>query len=279
MAIVKILARHSPTYKSLISYILNEAKIDRAQVYTQNLRSDNVDGHVQEFILNESFRARMRSDSVFMTHEIWSINKRELTEHITPAMLDDLAYKYMELRGNTGVMIGAIHQDTAHIHCHFAVSALNYRTGTSFGLNKAQLHELKTNFQEYHRTKYPELSKSFPEHGKGGCALHPAQWHILKRADIIAQVRACFLLASSQQDFLARLRDMGLHHYERNGKVTGIEYDGQKFRFTRLLEGQQFADLPVERSEEEQTLEAIRTLRARQQELDERDHDIEDRER
>lgn len=38
MAIVKILARHTPSYRSLIQYILNEAKLGEAEIYTHNLR-------------------------------------------------------------------------------------------------------------------------------------------------------------------------------------------------------------------------------------------------
>lgn len=214
-----------------------------------------------------------------MYHEIISLHRNEQAKAITPEVVADLAREYMRLRGEHGVMLAVPHYDKEHIHVHIAVSALNYRTGTSFGLKKAQLHELKTSFQEYHRAKYPELTKSFPEHGKGVRALHPAQVHALKRADIVEQVRACFLLASSQQDFIARLRNVELHHYERGGKVTGIEYEGQKFRFARLLGDMQLADLPIERSEEKQTLAAIRAVRERQQERDERSVDMEDRER
>jgi len=271
MAIVKILARHSPTYQSLISYILNEAKTDNVQVYTQNLRSDTLNGFVQEFIQNEAFRAHNRSDQVYMYHEIISLHRDEQTEAIIPEVIADLTREYMRLRGEQGVMLAVPHYDKDHVHIHCAVSALNYRTGTSFGLNKTQLYELKTQFQQYHRTNYPELTKSFPQHGKGGHALHPAQWHVLKRAEIIEQARACYLLASSQQDFLARLRDRELHYYERSGKVTGIEYEGQKFRFTRLLGDMQLADLPIERGEEEQALAAIQAVRERKQERDERD--------
>jgi len=214
-----------------------------------------------------------------MYHEIISLHRDEQTEAITPEVIADLTREYQRLRGEQGVILAVPHYDKDNVHIHCAVSALNYRTGTSFGLNKTQLHELKIAFQEYHRTKYPELTKSFPEHGKGGRQIHPVQWHILKREEIAEKVRVCFARATSQQDFLNRLRDVDLHHYERNGRPTGIEYQGQKFRFSRLLEDGQFADLPVERSEEEQTLQTIRALRERQQQRDDHDLDIEDRER
>lgn len=267
MAIVKILSRHSPSYALLIRYVLryvaNERKSNDNLIYTQNLRSDSVDGYVKEFIENEGFRRNVRTDQIHLFHEIVSFGAEENREAITPEVVDDLARQYMLLRGETGVMLGYPHWDKNHVHLHFCVSALQYRKGKSFGLNKAQLRELKLSFQEYHRQRYPELTRSFPSHGKGERYLHPSQWHKLKREEIVTEVRQCYALAASQQDFLARLRDADLHHYERDGRATGIEYGGQKFRFSRLLESRQFGDLPLDRSEEKRALAEIRSVRER----------------
>ncbi len=277
MAIVKVLSRHSPTYASLIQYILryivNEEKTDKAQVYTNNLRSSNIAGYIKEFIENEAFRKHPRSDQVHLFHEIISWHIDENKEVITPALIDDLANEYMRLRGNTGMMLGAVHRDKAHFHIHFCVSALHYRTGMSFGLNKQQLQELKVSFQEYHKQRYPELSKSFPKHGIRERYVNHAQWHAQQRQQVIEKVQQCFASSRTQTEFLALLRDNELHHYERSGKPTGIEYEGAKFRFSRLLEDKQFESLPIERSEEDVSLAAIRAVRERQQERDVRDRD------
>jgi len=191
-------------------------------------------------------------------------------------MLSDLAQKYLELRGDTGVMLAAWHHDANHLHLHACVSGLHYRTGKSFGLSKAQLHEVKVQFQEYHKAKYPELAMSAPKHGKGERSLSHAEWHRQQRQQFNDVVRECFSQARSQQHFLELLRDNDLHHYERNGKPTGIEYDGAKFRFSRLIDDKQFETLPVERGEEEQVLSEIRAIRERQQERDQRDRDLDD---
>ncbi len=176
-------------------------------------------------------------------------------------------------------MLGAAHRDKEHVHVHFCTSGLHFRTGTSFGLSNSQLHELKVSFQDFHKQHYPELTKSNPEHGKGQRYLNHSQWHAKHKEQIIEQVRQYFTQAKSQSEFLALLRDADLHHYERNGTPTGIEYEGMKFRFSRLLEDNQFAHLPVERSEEDTALEAIASVRKRQQQRDEVNRDIEDRER
>ena len=283
MAIVKILSRHSPTYASLVKYVLryivNVDKNDLQHVYTSNLRSDTIAGYVQEFIENEAFRRHTRADQIHLLHEIVSFSSEEVRESITPEMIDDLAHEYMRLRGSTGVILGAPHFDRDHVHLHFCVSALQYRTGLSFGLNKAQLQELKVSFQEYHQRHFPELTRSAPEHGKGGRYASNKRWHKERREGITAAVRQCMTQATSLQHFLELLRENDLHHYERNGEATGIEHDGAKFRFSRLLEPGQLESLPNDRSEEEKALAEIRSVRARQHEREGLSMDFDGRER
>ncbi|MGY3214787.1 relaxase/mobilization nuclease domain-containing protein [Mucilaginibacter sp. HD30] len=261
MAIVKILSRHSPSYRSLIAYILKEGKGDEREVYTNNLRGADIDAFVSQFMENEAFRRQTRSDQIYLFHEIVSFHAEEDGTAITKETVDNLVAKYMGLRGDTGVMLAAAHRDKDHVHIHFCVSALHYRTGKSFGLNRAQLNQLKTSFQEYHREKFPELTKSHPEHGKGTAYRTHAQWHTHRKQEIAGQVQEILNSSASQRAFLERLREAGLHHYERGGRPTGIEYEGQKFRFSRLLEGTAFEDLPVERSEEDTALAEIRAIR------------------
>jgi hypothetical protein len=277
MAIIKILSRHSPTYASLIGYILryivNEGKADKAPIYTNNLRSSNMEGYLKEFIENEAFRRHSRSDQVHLFHEIISFHADEHKDAITPALIDDLTHEYMRLRGSTGVMLGAVHHDKEHFHIHFCVSALHYRTGMSFGLGKQELQDLKVSFQEYHKQRYPELSKSFPKHGSKGRYINHAQWYAQQRQVVIEKVQQCFASAHTQNEFLALLRDNELHHYERNGKPTGIEYEGAKFRFSKLLADKRFESLPIEHNEADIALADIKAVRERQRGRDVKDRD------
>jgi hypothetical protein len=283
MAIVKVLSRHSPSYASLIKYILryivNDEKTDMGQMYTNNLRSNTMTGYIKEFMENEAFRKYSRTDQVHLFHEIVSLGASEDKNVITPAMIDDLAREYMRLRGNTGVMLGAAHRDRDHIHLHFCVSALHYRTGLSFGLNKSQLLELKQSFQKYHTQHYPELTKSFPNHGGRTRTINHAQWHRQQRAQILETVQQCFVEAKSKLQFLELLRARELHHYERNGNPTGIEYDGTKFRFSRLLPDKQFENLPNDRTEEDKVLAEIQAIWERQRAQDNREIDLHEHER
>lgn len=275
MAIVKILVRHSPSYASLVRYILNEAKMSKAEIYTHNLRSDTIVGYVKEFIENEAFRRQSRSDQVYLFHEIISFNANEDSTALTPEIINDIAREYIRLRGIEGVILGAMHRDTEHVHLHFCVSALKFRTGTSFGLSKAKLHQLKIQIQNFHRQKYPEISQSFPQHGIGRPYVKDRAWQAAHRIDrarvkeqITGMVRICFAKATSQKEFLEFLREENFHYYERNGVPTGIEHDGTKFRFSRLLEAGQFETLPIDLTEEEKVLAEIRSIREQRAEKD-----------
>lgn len=282
MAIVKILSRHSPSYSSLIGYVMryivNEGKTQHEPVYTSNLRSDSMAGYADEFIMNESFRRHPRTDRIHLFHEIVSFADED-KNLLTRETVDDLAREYMRLRGETGVMLGAAHRDKEHIHLHFCVSALHFRTGKSFGLSKEKLQELKLSFQEYHRRHYPEIAKSFPDHGSNKQYQRPSQWYAQQREQIISQVRQCFAQAKSQNEFLDLLRNADLHHYERSGKPTGITVDGTKFRFSRLLDGKTFEDLPIDRADKQSGLDEIRTIRERQVEQNKPRRETEGRER
>jgi hypothetical protein len=258
----------------ILRYVVNEEKSHNSVVYTQNLRSDTLDGYVKEFVQNEAFRRNVRKDNIHMYHEVVSLSADENKAVITPAMIDDLAHEYMRLRGETGVIVGSVHYDREHVHLHFCVSALQYRTGKSFGLSKQQLKELKLSFQEYHKEHYPELTKSAPEHGRGGAYLTHGQWHAKRREEITQTVQQCFDRATTQNEFLTLLRDADLHHYERNGIPTGITHEGAKFRFSKLLEDRELSSLPTDRNEEERVLTEIRSIRERQRERDDRSRDI-----
>lgn len=272
--IVKILSRHTPSYSSLIKYILREDKGEKLQFFTHNLRSNSIQGWTQEYLVNESFRKSNRSDQVYLYHDILSFSANEDSAMITPELLASIAQKYIELRGFEGMYIGAVHRDKTHVHVHFCTSGVAFRTGKAMRLSRSKLHTLKMDLQNYHTHKYAELNQSICDHGSGKAYLTDREWQTkhngrrnLVKADIFNVVTSCFSKATSQKEFLSLLRDSGLHHYERNGKAQGITSDtGMKFRFSRL--GIDLGALRKDNREEQNMLRALFALRK------ERDTDI-----
>ena len=264
--IIKILTRHSPSYSSLIKYILQERK--SSQVITHNIRSKAQDDIVKEFIENEALRKYPRKGNIMMYHEILSLSANEDKTKITGAMLNDLAQQYISLRGSTGIFVGAAHKDKEHIHIHFCSGGTEFRTGKSFRLSKSELKNLKVSFQNYHLKKYPELTMSTVPHGQKRPYETSKEWqleHQAERKSIKEQIRKtvaeCFVQAKTQKDFLESLRDNNLHYYERNSVPIGLQIGEIKFRFTRLgISKEEFDRLPNDRTEEQKALSTIRRI-------------------
>lgn len=238
--IYKVLPRHSETYSSLLSYIFKQIETADKHVFLHNIRGRTKKEWVQEFKENETYRKYKRSDQAYLFHEILSFSKADKIS-INEKILQDIASEYIRLRGKTGVFAGAVHYDKDHIHIHFCVSSLEYRTGNAFRLNPKKLKELKVQLQEYHMQKYPELSSSICEHGKEHEYLTDKEYHHKKRTgrkllkeEIQDYVMKIYNQSSTLKSFFEALRDAGLHHYERKGIPMGITYMGAKFRFSRL---------------------------------------------
>ena len=270
--IVKILARHSPSYASLIDYILNENKSNghESQIFTHNIRSEWQSDWVDEFKENEAFRLHPRANNVYAYHEIISFSSKESSENISKEVLSDIANKYIELRGNEGIYIGNVHFDKNHVHIHFISSGLAFRSGKAFRLSHSKLQSLKVDLQQYHLHKFPSLVHSICEHGNNKTKYSQREWQAkqreqrnLSKTDISQKVQSCFAKATSLREFLHLLRDAGLHHYERRGKVQGIiSPDGIKFRFTKLgIDTMKLNSLTLDTKEEMKVLKEIDNLR------------------
>ena len=75
--------------------------------------------------------------------------------------------------------------------------------------------------------------------------------------------------SSNTEQFLSSLNKEGISPYYRAGKLTGVEYEGLKFRFSRLGYDEQLKELSfreAKRKSELQTLKMIRNAPNRQNE-------------
>lgn len=271
--ILKILPRHQVTaFKSLINYILNHEKTGEYSpvLITHNLRGDNKEEYIQEFYENEAYRSRRRKNTTYLYHEITSISSED-SNKVTPEILQDLAKKYIELRGKDALYLGFAHYDKEHVHIHFATSGLKYRQNKAHRLSREQLHSLKIEFQRYHQEKYPELDKSICEHGAGREYLTNKEYQYKARTnkslikeEVTKTVRECFNKAKTHNEFLELLTEANMPHYERKGTANGVFVDGRKYRFSRLgIEKHELERLHIDLTEEQRVLTEIRKIRDR----------------
>lgn len=267
--IYKSLSRSSPSYGSLLDYLQREgAGKDggKPMIITHNILGSEREEIIQAFIENESFRKHPRRDQVYLYHTVIAFGKDDV---VTRDQLIDMARHYFTLRGEDGMYVAALHEDK-HAHIHVMESALHLYTGMSMRMSKEEMAELKVALQDYHLTKYPEITGSTVAHGSGKEYLKDAEYFMQKRNNdrtlikqtIGQQIQEIYKDAQNQADFLSKLRDAGLHYYERGTVPAGVEVDGYKFRFSRLdTPFDQLPEQSPEKTEEERILEEIQQLR------------------
>ncbi len=239
---VKILSRKNPSFKQLAEYILKDKTPYKSAkgILKHNIKGSTVEAIVKEFERNETFRTFIRKDQIALYHEIISLSSNE-ENYIPDEVMMDITQKYLDLRGTKGMYLAALHRDTEHCHAHIMTSALEYCTGKAHRVSKSALQDIKLLLQDYHLQKYPEIIESFCDHSKGRSFAKNKEYHRRHKEErtklkesVQHQVQDLFKQSKSFDEFLALLRDNGLHHYERNGIATGLSIGENKIRFTRL---------------------------------------------
>jgi hypothetical protein len=138
--------------------------------------------------------------------------------------------------------IAVPHFDKEHYHIHICASGVEYRTGKVMRLSKKELVNVKKEIQNYQIEKYPELSHSIVQHGKGNKNIQSEKEYQYKRRtgretnknQILGILQTSYKNALSKTQFFESLTLHDVSTYSRNRKITGVVYKGRKFRFSRL---------------------------------------------
>lgn len=247
-------------------------------IISHNIKSNSLNGIISEFEANEARRVHKRRDATHIHHTIlsWSTKDRE---HITEAMLRDIAGKYIQLRGENNLYAGTLHNDRDHIHLHISMSG-SQLNGMSSRISKTDFEAVKTNLQYYQRQKYPQLVNSLPEHGSKRKALEKGEVQKIKRTER-AYVKNALLdhigsiSPKSRDDLLRSLSDRGFTAYYRNGELTGVRHETSNllFRLSRIgVDLEAIKQFEKQKVKEEQLLAELQTIRK-----GERSRELEDR--
>ncbi len=260
--IVKIKTYKRPTFRFLLNYIMEERKRQsrdgKSFVITHNVKGKSVDGWVEQFKKNETFRLRKRrKDGVYFNHEILSWH-RDDTRHLSPEKLQDMVRQYIKLRGSKGMYVATVHTDREHVHVHICSSGLQYRNGKSMRMSRKEYADLKANIQTYHVEKFPELSHSVVQHGRKMLRVSDKEYQFRLRTGKRSQrevvqriVEMCASKAKSLDNFCFLLRAEGLETYIRGGRKYGIVNLGRKFRFKTLkIDIEHFNEREIRRATE-----------------------------
>lgn len=265
--IVKIKSHKTASFGKLLRYILDTKerlfdKDERSFSITHNLRGNSIAKWEEQYLKNEFYRLRKRKDSVILTHEILSWHKDD-SKNISLSMLEDMTREYLRLRNPNGLYIAVPHYDKDHYHVHICASGVENKTGKSLRLSKTNLSKLSKGIQEYQIEKYPELSKSIvnrtnkkrePKSEKE-YQIKMRQGRATDKEKLQLMLNACVGVSTSQADFLKNLEKAKVETYHRGGKISGVLFNGRKFRFSRLgILEEMYNEVKIEKKRKTQLL-------------------------
>jgi len=269
--IIKNLTRKSGSgqfLRYIFKYMSQEEKIGKHQesfVIRHNLRGHDINSLITAFKKNESNRFYTRVDQTCVNHTILSWSNKD-KDHVTPAMLKDIAKKYIEARGENNLYAGAIHTDREHTHLHIAMSGTTLG-GKSSRISQQEFADLKVALDAYQREKYPQLVNSLPEHGRSKAikektvSLDKQNGRTTQKEQLLQAINEAHGTAKSKEAFLEALRSQGYEPYYRGDKLTSFQIDnGRKFRLSSLgYDAEKLEELTTRRTNE--TLDELEQLR------------------
>lgn len=244
----------SQRYKQLIDYIFDDkGRINNQNTFTirHNLKSTNKDEVIQEFIENDRYR-KIRKRGVVLYHEIVTFHPDSKSE-LNLVILEDIANKFIELRGKNALCLAKPHIENDNIHIHFVFSGTEYKSAKTLRLDNKSFKSLRLNMELYQQ-KYPELDSSI-------VYLNKWQKNRLMEQDTIKQsenefqlkkrtkkqskkdlvkllVHDCYHQSSGKEDFFQQLIEKGLELYKYRQKINGLkDKEGRKHRFSSLSLG------------------------------------------
>jgi len=252
--IVKSKGRKDTNFAQLINYVLTDkGRTDPKDTFTifHNTASWEKDKVILEFVENDSFRKK-RKNGVVMHHEILSFSPQD-QQHLSAPVLEDIAEKYIELRGANALCVAKPHIAEEHIHLHFVFSGNELFQDTSLRLSKKEFKDLRLNIEAYQLQQYPQIQHSHKftekhlslQQQQRRELLSPnrvtdAEIQLKKRSktpikeQLKERVQSIFKQASSFDTALEKMSVEGLEVYQYRQKANGIIYNNKKYRFTTL---------------------------------------------
>jgi Relaxase/Mobilisation nuclease domain len=238
--ILKTLSRKSGV-KQLVNYLFkDQTKLSNEKfeplVIRHNIRCRKIDTITKEIEKNNALRTVKRKNNIQAYHSILSFGVGDKAK-IDNSILKNIAKQYIKLNGKDKQYVITSHIEKDHIHLHAVIGGTKYHTGEASRITKKEFANLKTKLQDYQKEKYPELEHSVVEHGKNAKdKLYSKDIRSTKLQTLESHLGIAYSTAISQEDFLDQIKQLGHEPYYRNGKLTGLKYEGTgaKFRLSKL---------------------------------------------
>jgi len=156
--IIKSLSRKTRSFQQLLDYI-NQPK-EKGPSFAHNLRSDPEDTALvhREFLDNARYLPQRKNGNV-LYHEIISFHRAD-RDKLEPAVIEDLARRYLERRAQRALAYARIHYDTDHVHVHLLISANELDTTKRLRLSRGEFKSVVHEIELYQARQYPFLKES-----------------------------------------------------------------------------------------------------------------------
>ena len=235
---IKSMARKSVSFGQLLDYFSTPAPSRTGQALLHNLQvqQDDPDAICVEFNSNAHLLPPRKNGNV-LYHEILSFGERD-SEALTPAVLEDLTRRYLDLRAPYALAYAKAHFDTDCPHVHLVISANNVGTSQRLRLSKQRFRQVQRELEQYQKQRYPFLTNSLAQgrrsrrsrQRRGRVRETRSEQERRRRGDVsksrketLREVIAGELAVThSGPDCYRRLLEHGLRLYRR-GKTIGVE--------------------------------------------------------
>lgn len=237
-------------FGKLIAYVQKSREVEGGVELFHNLSCAR--DLTTQFLVNDAYRAK-RKNGVAAYHDILSFHPLD-SPHLTVPMLEDLAERYMALRGPDALCYVVSHHSEAHTHLHFVFSGNTYRSSQTLRLGNAAFRHIRKELERYQRTQYPMLKHSvvylrgrergrqapkgtrYPSDSRAHLQKRVGEKGLTKKERLAHIVSACFDQASGLGAFNYLLGMHGIEVYARGAsdKLTGVIAGNRKWRFRTL---------------------------------------------
>jgi len=243
---IKSMSRKTVSFGQLLDYFSAPDKTGAGLLHNLQIQQDDPAAIRGEFNTNAQLLPPRKNGNV-LYHEILSFGEGD-TSALTPAVLDDLTRRYLDLRAPYALGYAKAHHDTDCPHVHLLISANNVGASQRLRLSKRRFRQIQRELENFQKKRYPFLTNSLA-HGQR--SRRPGRRFKASRSEqerrrrgdqtpsrkeeIRELIAGEMAVAQSGPDCYRRLLDRGLRLYRR-GKTIGVEdlEDCRRYRLKTL---------------------------------------------
>lgn len=220
MATIKV-SNSKSNVKNIITYITKDEKTNKNLIGSLNC---NVDSASIEMNLTKKMWLKTGNRTYF--HIIQSFHK---DDNISHQKAFDIATELVNTYNgfNDFEVLFATHSDKEHIHSHFIINSVNFKTGYKYQMSPHDLQDIK-NLSDDLCTKYNlhicQKNKTFNNSDREELSsFNKNTYHVLKQAqddssnttnsyihNIALAIINCKSISTSKQDFISKLNDLDI---------------------------------------------------------------------